>query len=385
MVDINIAAITNGSQGDSNSSLAIRNTIYQGFGGNARVREFKNSTGENIVQEISQKPGSWLVIGAGPKTIPILSQVAANTRKNVQTLWSGNQFYSDLSQAQNHLDFIAIPQYALTESDKRRLDESKLIMTSGIPHQVRKEHLFSSLKSLKTVLPEANNGYLMVSLSGDTEKQDSSIQPYTADEAKSFGKYIGRLAVAENKHVLVTNGPRTGKHCVAERLPNSQALDSVSQAFVEGLREVGCQEIEFFPFVKEDINALRSFMALIIDNPEPKNTLYLPIDSATSLCEIASLITPGANLICYDSSVTSESHKAHAKLLQENGLADFLAHGEAGFELKAKKPVPIASENTADAKIEIQKVVSPRLPRLPMAHNAGGITSSNPIARLPIS
>ena len=109
---------------------------------------------------------------------------------------------------------------------------------------------------------------ITVILAGDAPNENGEIKFYTADEAKKIAEHIKEKAKKMKCDVLVTNGPRTGKHNHETGKENDNNhrrddLDEVTNAFMKEIEDPNI-ECKLFNFDFRKTSLYKSLIGLTI-------------------------------------------------------------------------------------------------------------------------
>ena len=148
----------------------------------------------------------------------LLAEAIKRHDPNHQILWSGHQYFSEFSSIQHLPDIVALPETALSESQKTELmGKTTLIITSGVAHCVNDNTVEEDHANFKGQLPPHFQFPKQVGiiLAGDAPEPNGQMKYFTEDDARKQASDIATYLVTHgydqvDAAIMITNGPRTG-------------------------------------------------------------------------------------------------------------------------------------------------------------------------------
>jgi len=263
-------------------------------------------------------------IQKNPKVQAIIGQ------KKPIVIWFGHQDPVDLVSLEKHLNIVALPKYIFTiRPELKSLFAGRYIEMQSVPNTLTEEALSTAKKTWDSAYPQeairpASNScsYMGVFLGGDAPKRDKTHLYWDEKEAYEQGLAFGAIAQKEKKHLLITNGPRTGKFDPQSpdpknpvvRAPHTESspLDPVSVAFLTGLKKSGIPDTQYqffdFKFGKPPKSAYKAIIAALRETP---NSVAVYSGESISYAEIAYFIPQTYAFL------TSSMHDEHHEALQQ--------------------------------------------------------------------
>jgi mitochondrial fission protein ELM1 len=242
-------------------------------------------------------------MGAHQHGLQHLQKVKKSIGKKAITVLSSHEKFEELEQAltEGTLDLAALPSYIKFDEAELAKFGAKLIITTGVAHNVTKEAIVQSLTSWKEDLP-ANNPLLMVALGGDTTK------PFTAQEAIALAATLAARAEEKGATVITTTSRRTSAEA--------------TQAFQAELQKHTQATYFFTPHPNS--HKPNVYLAMIgLALRDKSNEFYVTADSISMCYEVASFI-PRQQLFLIKSGSMEAVHQSSAEILEQNGYANVL-------------------------------------------------------------
>lgn len=273
----------------------------------------------------------------------LLTEAIKRHDPNHQVLWSGHQYFSELSSIQHLPDIIALPETALSESQKTELmEKTKLIITSSVAHCVNNKTVEEEYARFKGKLPDNFKFRKQVGiiLAGDAPEPNGKMKYFTEDDAKQQASHIAKYLVnhgydKEDTAIMITNGPRTGKYVPdtgGVRSPDPHHcghIDLVSRAFIEKFREmIAHSQIFFYDFQFDDLkNGPSAYKPMMKQVADSKDGLWVvPSESISMVTESSFLLEKRKIVVIYHPSSENSVHLAHAANIVSCGLALDIRH-----------------------------------------------------------
>lgn len=369
MTDIHVInLIDEEHKGDDNNAKAVSNATIrmlanpQVMSTTLHIDEVMNFI--NLHQE--DKSTKFVFIGAGQQSLQPLS--SAKSGLNAYTIWSSHQKYAEIINHEHNLDKIALP---LTEEITLKTP-SKRVATLGVPSEINAAKVLAAYEEKQAEILPSNNGYIMAVMGGDannpeleiTENNPNQIEFYEVEEAIKLGEYLTEIYKKTNKKLLITNGPRTGKHDIAtgEVTQNHRGdtpTDPCSQALLDTLKTNGLEEGKDFQF--EDFrfdnlpSAYTPFLGAVLSQKD--SSLVLIAGESNSMFTYC--LNTGVELAAFENNAMNDCHYASFTMLNNNNFMtaldkDFKAIKKTDeFKTEIKEYVRAEEQIAQDAVKEI--------------------------------
>lgn len=289
----------------------------------------------NAVQEAASAAGSRaIVIAAGTPSIEIMASLPRKDR--VIMLHSSHQVSSTHKMLKGRVDYIALPQYTV---DAETLEElggpsTKIITTAGVAHNLTPESIKNEYTAHQKEFPDFS-AYKGIILGGDAElpgvdeKGKTKWLYYTPEEARKLARYLIRDANENRKHLLILNGPRSGKHDLQtgmERENNHRngTLDPVTAAFIQELEEQGLKksvDYSLFDFQYGSPSRYKAVLGALLVTGSP---LLVAGESTSMVSESADCLPQGL-VTAYYHSAMNVNHKKHCQMENKAGRINILS------------------------------------------------------------
>jgi hypothetical protein len=231
------------------------------------------------------------------------------------------------------IDVFAIPEHALLSSFERNVGETKLIKTIGVPHSWTQNDLNQEYESLKENFKDfVNKPAYLITLPGDTQRQDGSWEYYSEGEAKLYAKQTKEF-LPKNAFVLVANGPRCAKFNpltkqmrVITDSASPHKPDPVTHAFIEELKtSLPSESIRFYHFKdKPTFKALVRFI-----QKQPLGRVWIPGEAVIMISQIIDFIHPDRIKIATHSAMNEFHHRFVKSIAYTKGFnqRNLIMHG----------------------------------------------------------
>lgn len=298
------------------------------------------NTTEVDINNLSNPVHNSIVILAGLCGLNLLSAHSNQIDENSMIVCLTHQWYEEIESlikhTQNHygLDIIAIPSHALHQGIRNLFSDSytTLVITNGVCHNVSSKDIIREYNLFKDLFPfDDNNKLIAIVLPGDSLNPDNTWLFFTAEEAERIANHmVSYLNSPENQNsnLIVTNGPRTGKHNPATGEENFDAhrngsLDSVTARFM-GIIGNSVRNL-LFDF---QYGVKGQFMATLgALQKSSRSELYLPGESTSMISEAVDTLS-GDNgdrsITIIMHSAMNESHSTFVQALQEKNIISIL-------------------------------------------------------------
>lgn len=276
---------------------------------------------------LSKSNTQHVIIAIGDHGIGAVKELASSINRTENTLivWAGHKEFLGLIDIKNIVDYIALPQHVIDLMDIAPYQTAKaqLIPTIGVAHNVCQKELTQALQETTLDIPKSEY-YIGVFLGGDAPDSENNMKYFTSEEAMVFASLVAKEAIARDATVLLTNGPRTGKHDPITGIENSLVhhsdyVDQTSNAFIETLEGSGVKYL-FANFVFGSMSAYKPFLALV---KQTEGIAFVTGESTSMVSEIGDNLQPGALFIMVVNSM-NDTHHAHVKSYYDSGLVNLV-------------------------------------------------------------
>lgn len=321
------------------------------------------------VEEISQlendlkKDAATIIIGVGnkgaTKILELRKKYSQKEFPKLQLIHLSHQRTNHHANLVGQANIIVLPSHAVDSffRDFVKKSSSQLLETVGVCHNLTQEELALNYEKIKKKIPSDKPSYLGIILAGDAPESDGTMLYYTSKEAQEFAHLIAKDY--PSAHLLILNGPRTGKHdpSTGKVLKNAHRgeVDLVSQAFVSALEENGFKADENFTLFDfqvennpqvEKPSDYKGILGFFQKNLQNKPFFLVPGESTTMISECIDVLPLGSVAI-YTHAAMNKTHHQH--VLSENEAGRTLIFGKEEALKKSGKPPPSASETVAQA------------------------------------
>lgn len=328
---------------------------------NSSIQEYSVDDLTQASSKIEAERDRAIVISAGKYGIDAIKRLKAMYGDHIFAIHVFHQMIKEEKFSHSDLldkaDIIALPSHALNKDFKSELANSKtnLIETIGVAHNSKKEDLVNAYDEYKELLPKAEK-YMGIILPGDAPDSNGKMKYYTPEMAAMLAQQISGLAKEKNYVILITNGPRTGKHNpnTGEVLINHQdgIIDDVTLKFIEKLKSYNI-EFKLFDFQRGQQNHKNLIFGAILKNPG--SIILAPGESTSMISECTDLMEAGS-VIIYMNEAMNENHKKHVLSEFEDKRAHIMEDGNIRETQISDTKSPSARDIVAKAIIkEIKK------------------------------
>jgi len=262
-----------------------------------------------------------IILTAEVESIAVLKDL--KPQHNVVIAHSCHQFTPDHAQLKDIADIVVLPKHVVTPDIQNNLESghTKLIQTVGVPHSYTPKNVEESYKQASIKLPQSES-YVGVILGGDAPTPDKKTQYYTAEEAVKLAAYITPY-VKGKAHLLILNGPRTGKHDQKTGKPIASShrdgkVDFVTTSFVEQLKKEGLEEGKDYTLFDFQFDAPSAYPLVLGTLLVKKGPMYVAGDSTSMISETADCL-PKGHVIAYTNGAMNENHRKHCQSEKEAG------------------------------------------------------------------
>jgi len=326
------------NRGDNENAKANALSFAENMGNNEdkKITPIEiDSEKPNIIDDISsQEGGSNIIIAAGAHHIKSLVYIKQQIPA-ITTIWCGHQILSESYDDLNRIDHIVVPDHAITSEIEKKFNINKLVKTIGVAHTKTTELITKSYHEKKTKISNEFSKFAFVILSGDAPDIDQILRFFSKEEAKALALYFVRELNEKNiDGIIVTNGPRTGKHNpvtgeIINTHKTTDSMDEVSSEFINTINESGYAEnIVFYDFKFDAEKWYDALLGLTYENEN--STVYVPGESTSMISEALTLFNAD-RIRLYETNSMNSIHHRHL----HNSIAAFaLKHLKLGADEK---------------------------------------------------
>lgn len=277
------------------------------------------------------------------------------SERNWRLALVSHQIFSDHKEVEPLVNIFFLPAHLQNTSIQKKVlpKTGKIVWTNGVPFDLSREQLQAAYQQHQEKFLKEKE-YVVVILGGDAESVDGSILLYTINEASKLADYVSEQF--PGKHIIVLNGPRTGKHdvktlkVVKERHRGNSPLDPVTATFAKTLKSQPgfADSVTVYDFRFGEESMYRPVLGFIT---EGQGTILVPGESNSMIADIVALNLQDKALI-YNHSAMNELHTANVVYShQKQGMA----YLDEVFQTHRPKGDPALQEN---ANIQIAKALA---------------------------
>jgi len=303
----------------------------------------------------------------------------APKHRGLITAFTGHQLSSDLLSSKQLPDVVALPNSTVGDAEAAVLTErTRLVRTKGVPHSFTDSAVAQAVAAYGAKghppLPAIDHDTIVVVLGGDAPDMAGQLRRFSETDARALAR---RIAAIESKRpdggccrVIVTNGPRTGRHDESGKVRDpdphrSGHPDVVTQAFVT---EIG-QHMSVDGLLDFQFAALPSALMPLVDafrRAPAGGRWHLGGESSSMVSQLGSLL--GSALVIDEIPSMSEAHHSHvaehaemvgATILREDGTLDVISpkSNAASTQLSAADQVAETILDVAALRAGVQEPV----------------------------
>lgn len=312
---------------------------------------------ENLFKGNSENKG--VVLAAEVGSIEALSQL--KPQKNIVIAHSSHQFTKDHANLKGIADIVALPQYVVTPDVLNTIESphTTLVQTAGVPHNLSPQVIGEAFQNNKDSIPSASQ-YLGVILGGDAETPEGSLRFYTAKEAEQLAAYVAPQLKEKQSHLLILNGPRTGKHDqnTGEIIKTSHRdgkLDVITTAFKDSLLRQGLAEGKDFTIFDFQFGKPSAYPVVLGALLKAKSPIFVAGESTSMVSETADCLPKGL-VTAFTSNAMNENHHNHCNTEKEAGRINILENIEGKWRLLEAKEVSDSNDIRPAAQIIAESI-----------------------------
>ena len=310
----------NGFVGDHNQALGVRHAfkgLYTTQQPPITYADIDAAKPLATLQAETQSEDQKIIVVAGKEGIKGLQGV--QTRGGDIVCLTSHVFLEEYKEWVDRVTFIALPTHVVTDEIAQLLGE-KLIKTVGVAHNRQTENVDDVYRKHHSAFPETDN-LLAVMLGGDVPapEEELKIKRFTENDATTLADFI--LQQHRDKHILVLNGPRTGKHDQAgvedKTVHRGGKADDVTHFFQSKLQSENVPVTVFdFQYNTEENKAhalpFNSFAGALGLLRAKGGQLLVPGESTSMISESVDMLGPD-KIVVYTHGAMNESHDAHVQ------------------------------------------------------------------------
>ncbi|MDF3033930.1 MAG: hypothetical protein K0R76_884 [Alphaproteobacteria bacterium] len=325
--------------GEKNQVLGVANALDKLLPKSTVRKEFDLKDREAFLSAIdknlAESQNKGIIIAAEAGSIAVLTQL--KPRPNIVIVHSSHQYTKDHASLRNVADVVALPQYVITREILEALQSpyTVLVQTAGVPHNLSPRDIQAAYEKDGRNLPSAPS-YLGVILGGDAETPDKKILYYTEEEARQLAGYIAPQIRGEKTHLLILNGPRTGKHNqkTGELIATSHRdgrVDAVTAAFVKALKTHGLTPGQDFTLLDFHFGQPSAYPVVLGALKAKKGRILVAGESTSMVSETADCL-PGL-VTAYINGAMNENHRKHCPSEHAAGRVNILENQGGNWKL----------------------------------------------------
>jgi hypothetical protein len=354
--------------GDRSNLLGVANSTESYFKKHNQkvgVYEHEIEDLELVKNNIIRSKNKSIILSCGPYGITAISylkadpKVASNSiaiHLSHQIFDSNHSKHTSLVQKQDYsgADLIILPSHVLDDLSIKLMtsDKTQLLQTIGVAHNTYSSDIEKAYERDKNLLPKSHK-FLGIILGGDAPDSNGKIYYYTPLESAKLAMLVSKLAKSENYTVLVTNGPRTGKHDVntgkVMDFHKDGKIDPVTQKFIEVL-DVGNVNYKLFDFQKGQPSYKELIFGALMKHNGSK--ILVPGESTSMISESIDLL-PKGSIIIYKNEAMNIVHEKYVESEFENGRASIM-----GLDMKIKTPAEVSNFTHSARDLAAEKIYS---------------------------
>ncbi|MDF1828099.1 MAG: hypothetical protein P1U39_07450 [Legionellaceae bacterium] len=269
----------------------------------------------------------------------IKSDEIKRTHPDIKVMWSGHQYFDELSSVRCLPDGVALPKTAITEQQQAALDDkTQLVLTTGVAHcvnvsTVADDHARFQSQPLPAHAEFSNQ--IGIVLAGDAPTPEGEIQCFTPSDAREQAVNMARFIQThglDTPHtaIMLTNGPRTGQHNPATgelHTPSphrSGQRDQSTEAFIQQIQDILEHATLFvydfqFDDLKTGPSAYKPMMKQVADSQQ--GLWFVPSESTSMVTESSFFLLSNTPVIIYHPPSANAQHRAHAEEAIQQGVA----------------------------------------------------------------
>jgi mitochondrial fission protein ELM1 len=321
--------------GDKNQVLGVANALKEHLPSNTLEIQFDVKKKNEFLTDVrsSLKPESknkGIVIAAGVETIDIIKELMP--QDNLVISHSSHQYTKEHGLLRNVADIVALPRYVVTPDiqDDIETQQTTLVQTTGVPHNLSINTINEAYQKNKDQIPSASQ-YMGVILGGDAPTTKNIMRYYTAKEAVQLAEYLSPIVKEKKAHLLIINGPRTGKHDqktgkVIETSHRDGKPDKITTAFVTALEQKGLKAGQDFTLFDFQFDKPSVYPIILGALAAKKGAIFVAGESTSMVSESADCL-PGL-VTAFINDAMNENHQKHCLAEYTAGRVNILNYNK---------------------------------------------------------
>lgn len=311
-----------GHKGDENQVNGVLRAFAK-IASDIEVKEF-NMGQENdlrsyvsiLQNNVEKKP---IILAVGEKTVNSFSEMLPFV--GIISVHLCHMVTSNHPKLVGKVDFVALPIHAIDHFDQTLAGtKTQLIKTIGVSHNRQIETIEQIYQADKNKISK-NGPYLGIILGGDAPTPEGKIQLFTEENVRHLANYVADMR--QDRHLLIINGPRTGKHNIEVQDGNVTVQeiktshrdgqkDFVTQAFLDELSKRNISEDQYTLFDFQ-FGVPNNDMDLVLGAlRQTQSSVLVPGESTSSISECIDVLHPNAVSV-YCNTAMNLVHGAHVK------------------------------------------------------------------------
>ncbi len=348
-----------GHKGDENQAHGVVHA-YANLVKDIEVKEFNVGEEEKLQSYVKKalinKDKKPILLAVGEKTVS--SFAALLPFEGAITIHLCHMVTFDHSKLLGKVDFIALPTHSIGNFGRRVTGtRTQLIKTLGVSHHRHIEEIEHTYHVDKARIP-FKDSYLGVILAGDAPTPENKILLFTEENARELARYVAHIL--NNRHLLIINGPRTGKYDPRtleeiKGVHRNGKKDFVTQAFLDELIRchVSSHRLTLFDF--QFSSSTSKDMDLVLGAIRATQSVILvPGESTSSISESIAVLPPGTVIVYYNTAM-NQVHTAHVQSELEAGRIKLLLQG---FNVMREKKEGFSNPDLASKRSAAETIAS---------------------------
>ena len=332
--------------GEKNQVLGVAHSLTEIAPLSIIRKEFDLKDQAKFIADIQKNfsvntPNKGIVVAAEVTSIDVLRQI--KPQKNIVIAHSSHQFTQDHASLKDVADIVALPRYIVTSEVSKVIEspQTTLIQTAGVPHNLSPKSIEEAYQNNKDSIPFAPQ-YLGIILGGDAETPEGKLLFYTVEEAEQLADYVASQAKEKQAHLLILNGPRTGKHDqktgkLIETSHRDGNLDTITTAFKDGLLKHGLTEGKDFTIFDFQFGKPSAYPVVLGALLKTKGPIFVAGESTSMVSETADCLPKGF-VTAFTNNAMNENHHKHCTSEREAGRINILENTNGNWQfLEAKE------------------------------------------------
>lgn len=226
--------------------------------------------------------------------------------------WSGHQDEKNIKEFVTGT-IVALPSHI----NSNYLNQLDVIKLPGVPHNTTHNKIINAYK--KSTI-KIHSSFTLVILGGDATDKYGNIKYFSKADVQKLSYWLEKSNLPSP--IIVINGPRTGKHDpltaqVVHPHNYSKEIDSITQYFIDSLKQLGLQTQLFNFGFDSTPSAYYPLLGAVYSNPG--SIILVPGESVSMISEIIDLF-PKNNFIIYTNSSMNTEHYKFIKDLEAYGI-----------------------------------------------------------------